>query len=51
MEKSLKIMALADEINVSLESIIVELPSPLGVHSSPGTAGIRFFPVNNGDDL
>ena len=44
-------MALVDEIIVSLESIIVELPPPLGVHPGPGTAGICFFPVNNGEDV
>jgi fatty acid-binding protein DegV len=32
-----------------VEEIIVELPPALGVHSGPGTAGICFYPVEDGE--
>lgn len=51
IEEAYKIKALVEEKMDVLESIIVELPPSLGVHSGPGTAGICFFPVNEQDDL
>jgi len=46
LEETHRIKALIEErINV-IESIIVELPPSLGVHSGPGTAGICYYPVN-----
>jgi len=50
LEETQKIKTLIDErINV-IESIIVELPPSLGVHSGPGTAGICYYPVNEDED-
>jgi DegV family protein with EDD domain len=51
MDEALKIKAMVDEKIDVLESIIVELPPSLGVHSGPGTAGICFFPVNDVEDV
>ncbi|PKN84528.1 MAG: hypothetical protein CVU46_13870 [Chloroflexi bacterium HGW-Chloroflexi-8] len=46
LEETYRIKALIEErINV-IESIIVELPPSLGVHSGPGTAGICYYPVS-----
>jgi len=51
LEETQKIKALIDErINV-IESIFVELPPSLGVHSGPGTAGICYYPVNEDDAI
>jgi DegV family protein with EDD domain len=48
-EEVLEIKALmGDRIQV-IEEIIVELPPALGVHSGPGTAGICFYPVEDGE--
>lgn len=45
-----KIKAIVQEhINVA-EEIFVELPPTLGVHSGPGTAGICFYPLFEGED-
>ncbi len=48
-DEVLKIKALIEgRINV-VEEIIVELTPALGVHSGPGTAGICFYPVEDGE--
>jgi DegV family protein with EDD domain len=48
-DEVLKIKELIEgRINV-VEEIIVELPPALGVHSGPGTAGICFYPVEEGE--
>jgi DegV family protein with EDD domain len=48
-EEVLKIKELLEgRVNV-VEEIIVELPPALGVHSGPGTAGICFYPVEEGE--
>lgn len=49
-DEVLKIKELIEgRINV-VEEIIVELPPALGVHSGPGTAGICFYPVEDGEE-
>ena len=45
MDEALKIKTLVENRIQVAESIIVELPPALGVHSGPGTAGICFYPV------
>lgn len=47
MEEALKIKALVEERLHVLESIVVELPPSLGVHSGPGTAGVCYFIVDD----
>ena len=48
-EEVLKIKELIEGRVQVVEEIIVELPPALGVHSGPGTAGICFYPVVDGD--
>ncbi len=50
MEEALKIKSLIEEHIQVVESIVVELPPALGVHSGPGTAGICFYPLIEGED-
>lgn len=45
-EEAAKIKALIEDKVQVVESIVVELPPALGVHSGPGTAGICFYPVD-----
>jgi DegV family protein with EDD domain len=48
-EEVLKIKELIEGRIEVVEEIIVELPPALGVHSGPGTAGICFYPVEDGE--
>jgi DegV family protein with EDD domain len=48
-DEVLKIKELIEGHVDIVEEIIVELPPALGVHSGPGTAGICFYPVEDGD--
>lgn len=50
VEEALKIKSLIEEHIQVVESIVVELPPALGVHSGPGTAGICFYPLIEGED-
>ena len=49
-EEALKIKALIEERIQVVESIVVELSPALGVHSGPGTAGICFYPLEDGEE-
>jgi len=49
-EEVLKIKELIGDRILVMEEIIVELPPALGVHSGPGTAGICFYPVDDGEE-
>ena len=49
-EEVLKFKELIEDRIQVVEEIIVELPPALGVHSGPGTAGICFYQVEDGDD-
>jgi len=51
LEETQKIKALIEERIDVIESIFVELPPSLGVHSGPGTAGICYYPVNEDDAI
>jgi fatty acid-binding protein DegV len=48
-EEVLKIKELIEGRIQIVEEIIVELPPALGVHSGPGTAGICFYPIEDGE--
>ncbi len=50
-EEVLKIKELVQDRIQVVEEIIVELPPALGVHSGPGTAGICFYPLEDGEEL
>lgn len=49
-EEAMKIKELIQDRIQVVEEIIVELPPALGVHSGPGTAGICFYPLEDGED-
>ncbi len=49
-EEVLKIRELIGDRVQVVEEIIVELPPALGVHSGPGTAGICFYTVEDGEE-
>lgn len=47
-EEAEKIKALVEKRLTCVESLICELSPALGVHTGPGTAGLCYYPVNDG---
>jgi DegV family protein with EDD domain len=43
-----KLRAMVEERLTCVEVLMAELSPALGVHTGPGTAGVCYFPVNNG---